>query len=70
MMIRTIKYDKNLERSDLINEYITALKHDIYLYDFSYEELFLFSNFLKWYAFKYKVKKNFKKMFKGSDVNV
>ena len=70
MMINFAKYDKNKERVDFINDYITALKHDIYLYDFSYEELFLLSNFLKWYAFKNKVKKNFKKMFKGSDVNV
>lgn len=69
-MINFLKYDKNIERVDLINEYITSLKHDVYWYDFSYEELFLLSNFLKWYAFKNKVKNNFKKMFKGSDVNV
>lgn len=70
MMINFAKYDKDKERVDFINEYITSLKHDVYLYDFSYEELFLLSNFLKWYAFKNKVKNNFKKMFKGSDVNV
>lgn len=69
-MIRFVKYDKNKERNDFINEYITALKHDVYLYDFSYEELFLLSNFLKSYAFKNKVKSNFKKLFKGSDIDV
>ncbi len=70
MIINFVKYDKNKERVDFINDYITALKHDTYVYDFSYEELFLLSNFLKCYAFKNKVKNNFKKMFKGSDVNV